>query len=286
MSGAADKQGWEEGLATSPMRRAQGKLPAFLLYTGDWMKDPSLSMCSPSTRGIWIDFICAMHELGRSGQVTGTVEQLCRVCRCTAAEMRSALIELKNTRTADISERDGRITVTSRRLLRERHARDGWRERKQHQRDRGDPQTGSRESPGACHGHVTPPLSCSVSGSLSDPDPPPSGQGEERAPGLPAGLIDHPVMRGYWAEFRPERLPPIGAQERAISSISDLLLWQTVLDFWRDNQYRPESLGKMVACYLEGGPRRQRARRGKGAGPSDAELLARHESFVERLQNG
>lgn len=95
------------------------KLPAFQFYTGDWLKDPQLSMCSPSTRGIWVDLLCAMHELGRCGQVTGTVEQICRPCRCTSAEMSAALAELDSTKTAIVSERNGFVTVTCRRMNRE-----------------------------------------------------------------------------------------------------------------------------------------------------------------------
>lgn len=95
------------------------KAPAFQFYTGDWLKDPQLSMCSPSTRGVWMDLLCAMHELGRCGQVTGTVEQLCRLCRCTAAEMSAALTELESTKTATTSDRNGTVTVICRRMQRE-----------------------------------------------------------------------------------------------------------------------------------------------------------------------
>ena len=86
-------------------------------------------MCSPSTRGIWMDFICAMHELGRIGQVTGTPDQLCRICRCTAAEMNIAIAELKATKTAEIHERNGSVTVICRRLQREFRERLTGRER-------------------------------------------------------------------------------------------------------------------------------------------------------------
>ena len=46
------------------------KLPAIHWYTGDWMKDPRLSRCSPATRGIWADLLCAMHEDDRSGSLS------------------------------------------------------------------------------------------------------------------------------------------------------------------------------------------------------------------------
>lgn len=114
------------------------KLPAIQLYIGDWLKDPKLSMCSPSTRGIWMDLLCAMHELDRSGQVTGTTEQLARACRCTASEMSAAIAELGETKTANISEREGKITVINRRMLAEFQERESAKLRKRNQRKSDD----------------------------------------------------------------------------------------------------------------------------------------------------
>lgn len=93
------------------------------LEVGDWLRDPQLSMCSPATRGIWFDLLCVLHELGRSGQVTGTPEQLCRTCRCTTAEFVAAIAELSTTGAADIHDRNGVVTVINRRMQREHKER-------------------------------------------------------------------------------------------------------------------------------------------------------------------
>jgi len=95
------------------------KKPSFQFYPGDWMKDPNLSMCSPATRGIWTDLLCVVFELRHGGQVTGSAEQIARACRCTVAEFVAAAEELRVTKTADISERDGKFTVKSRRMERD-----------------------------------------------------------------------------------------------------------------------------------------------------------------------
>ncbi len=87
-----------------------------MFYIGDWKKDAELSMCSLSTRGFWFEILGAMHELGRSGQITGTAQQLARVGRCTAAEAIEAIAELKQTKTANVSERDGIFTLINRRM--------------------------------------------------------------------------------------------------------------------------------------------------------------------------
>jgi hypothetical protein len=101
----------------------------FHLDTGDWLKDPKLSMCAPAARGIWIDLLCALHESGRRGQITGTPDQLARLCRCSTAEFVEAIAEFKRTNAADISERNGSVTVINRRMQREEKARLATRQR-------------------------------------------------------------------------------------------------------------------------------------------------------------
>jgi len=100
------------------------------------MKDPDLRKCSEATRGIWIDFLCAMHEADRSGLITGTLEQLARVSRSTTVTLDQALNELSTSGAAQITRRKGIITVQNRRMVRESHMRENARLRKQNQRHR------------------------------------------------------------------------------------------------------------------------------------------------------
>lgn len=105
------------------------KLPAIQFYTGDYTKDPNLSMCSLPTRGFWMELICAMHELNRCGQVTGTPEQIARLCRCTSVEAIEAINELEQTKAANVSNRNGIYTVINRRMKREFDEREGAKNR-------------------------------------------------------------------------------------------------------------------------------------------------------------
>lgn len=105
------------------------KQPGFYLYTGDWKKDTELSMCSTSTRGIWIDLLCAMHDAGRVGKLSGTIEQLSKLGRCLPAEMSTALDELSRTQAASVTYRNNIVTVMNRRMDREAKARESTRER-------------------------------------------------------------------------------------------------------------------------------------------------------------
>jgi uncharacterized protein YdaU (DUF1376 family) len=94
------------------------KYPYIQFYVGDWLKDPELSMCSPATRGIWIDLICAIHEGNGAGKLVANRQQLSRLCRCTKDEINLALSELANTKAADIYEENELVSITCRRIRR------------------------------------------------------------------------------------------------------------------------------------------------------------------------
>ncbi len=135
------------------------KLPAILLYVGDWMKDPSLSMCSPATRGIWIDLMCAMHENNRTGIVTGNYAQLSRLARCTAPEMENAISEISSTKAGDVTICNGNVTVINRRMKREYKERQLANKRVYKHR--------KKKSSGESNGDVTPQKRDSNAGSSS-----------------------------------------------------------------------------------------------------------------------
>ncbi len=105
------------------------KLPYFPLYTGDWLKDPAVALCTPATRGIWIDLLCAMHESDRSGELCGTAEQLARIGRCSTVELALALTDIRTLRVAELTERNGNVCICNRRMRREYEKRKSNAER-------------------------------------------------------------------------------------------------------------------------------------------------------------
>lgn len=126
-----------------------------MFYTGDWMKDPNLSKCSAATRGIWMDLLCAMHENGRTGIITGTITELAQMCRCSEQEMRHTIVTLRKNEVAEIRKCDARlrkVTVVNRRMNREHKGREATRLRMQRLRERGHSDA-----------DVTPSSSCSSS---------------------------------------------------------------------------------------------------------------------------
>lgn len=75
-------------------------------------------MCSPATRGFWIDLLCRIHDSNKDGKLTANLRQMSQLCRCTEGEALVALQELRSTETADVYEESGVYTVTCRRLAR------------------------------------------------------------------------------------------------------------------------------------------------------------------------
>lgn len=88
-------------------------------YASDWLVDSQVGLCSPQTRGIWIDWICHMHLLDRCGQITGTRDELAVLGRCTVVHVESTLADLDYHKTANIEINGDLVTVINRRMRRE-----------------------------------------------------------------------------------------------------------------------------------------------------------------------
>lgn len=95
------------------------KWPFIQWFVSDWLGDPKVSQCEPATRGILFDWLCNMHALDRSGVITGTRELLARLGRCSAVQCDAALQDIKRTNAADMTERNGIVTLVNRRMKRE-----------------------------------------------------------------------------------------------------------------------------------------------------------------------
>lgn len=177
------------------------KRPAILFYTGDWLKDPALSMCSPPSRGIWMDLLCLMHENKESGEISGPMIGLARACRCTYEELEAALAELVAVGVCPeiVRGKNGglteNVTVVNRRMSRDAEIRKSDRDRKKRERER-RVDSRSRKSPE----EVTPPLSVtsSFSPSVTSSEPPST---EEGSPSILDGLElfqDDEDLRDRW----------------------------------------------------------------------------------------
>lgn len=94
------------------------KLPWAKFYHADWRADAALAMCSPATRGIWMEMLCIMWQ-NNTDQISGTIDQLARLCRCTPAEVEAATKEIRSADVCETVNGGAVYTLISRRRSRE-----------------------------------------------------------------------------------------------------------------------------------------------------------------------
>jgi len=95
------------------------KPPAFQFYVRDWLTDTELSACPPLVRGVWIDLLANMWVASNRGLLTGTVEQLSRMCRCSQEEMNETIDTIRVLKVARVTLCNGKVTVVNRRMRRD-----------------------------------------------------------------------------------------------------------------------------------------------------------------------
>jgi len=255
------------------------KFPAMMFYVGDWLKDPAVTKCCPATRGIWLDALCAMHENGRSGTLTGTVEQLARVCRCSPTELTAAVVELERAGAADVPQYDSAVTLVNRRMKREAETREKTRKRVSRHRTQGD----SDDDSTGCNAKVTRPLSVSVSISTSSKEKKPSVSLSEQALRL-SGVLLHLILARK-PDFKKPDLQAwakdldraIRLDGRAPERIEAVIRWCQADPFWQANILSTAKLREKFD---------QLELKMEGKGPSGsvpAESLS-HESTVEEAR--
>ena len=84
-----------------------------------------------------MDLLCAMHENGRTGIITGTITELAQMCRCSEQEMRYTIVTLRKNEVAEIRKCNARkqsVTVVNRRMNREHKVREAAKLRVQKHR--------------------------------------------------------------------------------------------------------------------------------------------------------
>lgn len=94
------------------------KLPSFQFYPGDWVQDTAC--LSLSSKGAWIDILCALWRAQNRGTLTCSIVQWARIIRADAEQARRVIDELVNTCVCDsVTLANGDITLISRRQVKE-----------------------------------------------------------------------------------------------------------------------------------------------------------------------
>lgn len=105
------------------------RTPPLSLETKDWLGDTKLSLCSPATRGVWMDLLCRMHDASQSGELQGTADELAQLARCSPAALLDAARELKEKGAADVRFDGQRFYIRNHRMWRKSQARKANAER-------------------------------------------------------------------------------------------------------------------------------------------------------------
>jgi len=140
-----------------------GKAPAFQFYVRDWLSDPQLRAASTVSKGIWIDLLCFMWEAPDRGKLEGvTREQLAKMTGATPEEIEVFLSDAKTLNFGSVTERDKKITLENRRMVREEKERKANAERQARFRDKkkslnNAPSNGKVTSLSSSSTSVTPP---------------------------------------------------------------------------------------------------------------------------------
>lgn len=114
-----------------------GKAPAFQFFPKDWLSDAQLRMVSFQTKGIWMDLICYMWWENRSGEITGSKQDFCRMLGCVNGEFDQFLEEAQRHEFCHVCVTvDGKVTVRNRRMYRERKDKENHRLRQQKYREK------------------------------------------------------------------------------------------------------------------------------------------------------
>lgn len=126
------------------------KLPYMQFFPADYLRD---TRClSLAARGVWMDVLCALWNAPKRGQKTLTLEGWAGEIGKPEVEVSAYLLDLESNGIGKfIHETDGKLTIISRRMIRDERERKGAAKRKQYQRDRVE----SRSCHAVSHGNVT-----------------------------------------------------------------------------------------------------------------------------------
>lgn len=102
-----------------------GKLPGFMFYPGDWLKEPSLRRCSHAAKGIYIDILCLMFECSERGVLAtdGLAWSDTEIAQAVGGDKTQTLEGLRELVEKRVVSRTDKGAVYSRRMVRDEKTR-------------------------------------------------------------------------------------------------------------------------------------------------------------------
>lgn len=111
------------------------KLPWMKFFPSDYLLDTQV--LTPSARGIWMDLICHLWRSNTRGTMTLSTALWSMILRVDERECVRVFEELKRNAICNVvTDRDGHVTVESRRIVKEENARTGAAKRMRAYRER------------------------------------------------------------------------------------------------------------------------------------------------------
>lgn len=222
--------------------------PAFQFYPGDWRKDPGVSRLSLMARGAWIELILDMYEQPDTmGQISGTIEELSRVCRCSLAEMEAVLKEFKRHGIGSIRQMtdDDEIIIKSKRVKNILKERFDHAERQKKYREKNIRRNRERDA------DVTEDVTVQVTRVCE-------GEGEDiieevKGKGGSGGKRKREISPAVGIYIRKMKLQLNSDAKKLIDEkVMDLKEWEKACAFWLRKGYRKVNVEDLVGCYEEG----------------------------------
>ncbi len=106
-----------------------GKAPASQFYWGDLKRDVEYHLMSFEARGIWVEMLTCMWDARERGKIEGTLENLAGLLGCPQDRLQKAIEEVNVTKTGDVTNRNGNVTIINRRMFREEKQKESIRYR-------------------------------------------------------------------------------------------------------------------------------------------------------------
>jgi len=102
------------------------KRPSFQFYPADWRSDSSLQVCSLRARGLWLEILCLLHELGQQEgsrygylELRGNPLNPSHLSRLVGVELQTVSDLLEELEVAGVFSRDLGGVIYSRRFARD-----------------------------------------------------------------------------------------------------------------------------------------------------------------------
>ena len=133
--------------------------PAYQIYPADILRSADLRKCSWQTRGIWWDILALMWFEKEQGKMRGTKAEICRLLGCTISELDQLLEENKFHKFANVTNRNGIVTIINRHMYKRYIERKGVKKRVKQHREKKKRKSNEK---------VTPPSSSSSSFSCNN----------------------------------------------------------------------------------------------------------------------